>query len=243
MNTSSAYPNNRDTHDTTDGRILVWDVPVRLFHWLMAACFAGAFVTAESEHWRLVHVTLGYTVGGLVLFRLVWGLVGTKYARFASFVRGPSAVWRYLLGVARAHPDRHIGHNPAGAVVIVAMLTLACALTITGWTAYNDVGGEWLNELHEGIANVMLALVGVHVAGVIASSWLHRENLIGAMLGGRKRGQPGEGVRNAWRSVAALMLAVVLTFWWWQWRAAPAAPISGHDAVSVRQTDRYDSDD
>ncbi|SEJ83704.1 cytochrome b/b6 domain-containing protein [Paraburkholderia diazotrophica] len=243
MNTSSAYPNSRDTRDTTDNRILVWDLPVRLFHWLMAACFAGAFLTAESEHWRLVHVTLGYTVGGLVLFRLVWGLVGTRYARFASFIGGPSSVWRYLRGVARAHPDRHVGHNPAGAIVIVAMLTLACALTLTGWTAYNDVGGEWLNELHEGIANVMLALVGVHIAGVIASSWLHRENLIGAMVSGRKHGQPGEGVKSAWSSVAALMLVAVLTFWWWQWHAAPAAPVSGHDAVSVRQTDRYDSDD
>ena len=241
MNTSSAYRNSSSAGDTTQRRILVWDAPVRLFHWLFAACFAGAWLTAESEHWRLVHVTLGYTAGGLVIFRLVWGLVGTKYARFSSFVRGPARVWRYVLGLLRGHPRRHIGHNPAGGVVIVAMLALACALTITGWATYNDAGGTWLGELHESVANLLLALVGVHVAGVAVSSWLHRENLIGAMVSGRKAGQPDEGVQRAWRSVAALMLVVVLAFWWWQWHGAPALPLSGQDPV--QQPDHNASDD
>ncbi|MBB5502415.1 cytochrome b/b6 domain-containing protein [Paraburkholderia sp. MM5384-R2] len=242
MNTSSAYRNKGDADGDADRRILVWDAPVRLFHWLFAACFAGAWLTAESEHWRLVHVTLGYTAGGLVIFRLAWGLVGTKYARFSSFVRGPARVWRYLLGILRGHPQRHVGHNPAGAIVIVAMLALACALTITGWATYNDAGGAWLGELHEGVANLMLALVGVHIAGVVVSSWVHRENLIGAMVNGHKAGQPDEGVRRAWRSVAALMLVIVLGFWWWQWQGAPAPTLSRSDAAAAQQTG-HDGDD
>jgi cytochrome b len=83
--------------DTTMNRVRVWDVPVRVFHWLLVLSFAGAWLSAESERWRLLHVTLGYTVAGLVAFRLVWGLVGTTPARFASFVRGPSAVLAWLL--------------------------------------------------------------------------------------------------------------------------------------------------
>ncbi|SOE87600.1 Cytochrome b [Burkholderia sp. YR290] len=241
MNTSSAYRNSNRADDTTHRRILVWDAPVRLFHWLFAACFAGAWLTAESEHWRLVHVALGYTAGGLVLFRLAWGLVGTKYARFSGFVRGPASVWRYLLGILRGHPQRHVGHNPAGAVVIVAMLALACALTMTGWATYNDLGGSWLGELHETLASIMLALVGIHVAGVIVSSWLHRENLVGAMLSGHKSGHPDEGIRRAWRSIAAIVFAGVLAFWWWQWHGAPAPTLPSSNAASVQQTDREDA--
>jgi cytochrome b len=242
MNTSSAYRNSSSKGDTTQRRILVWDAPVRLFHWLFAACFAGAWLTAESEHWRLVHVALGYTAGGLVIFRLAWGLIGTKYARFSSFVRGPASVWRYLLGISRGHPQRHVGHNPAGAVVIVALLALACVLTMTGWATYNDVGGGWLGELHEALANIMLALVGIHVAGVIVSSWLHRENLVGAMLSGHKSGHPDEGISRAWRSVAAIVLAGVLAFWWWQWHGAPAPTLPGSDTASVHPTDREGDD-
>lgn len=242
MNTSSAYRNNSSAGDTTQRRILVWDAPVRLFHWLFAACFAGAWLTAESEHWRLVHVALGYTAGGLVIFRMAWGLVGTKYARFSSFVCGLTSVWKYLLGILLGHPQRHVGHNPAGAVVIVTMLALACALTMTGWATYNDVGGNWLGEVHEVLASLMLALVAVHVAGVIVSSRLHRENLVGAMLSGYKTGHPDEGIRRAWKSVAAIMLAGVLAFWWWQWQVAPAPIAPGSNAATSHQTDRDDAD-
>lgn len=243
MNTSSRFRNNIGAKEAEETRILVWDAPVRLFHWLFAACFAGAWLTAESEHWRLVHVTLGYTAGGLVIFRLAWGLAGTRYARFSSFVRSPIHVWRYALDLVGERRQRHVGHNPAGAVVIVAMLVLACVLTITGWATYNDAGGTWLGEVHEGVANLMLALVAVHIAGVVVSSWLHRENLIGAMISGHKSGQPNEGVRRAWRSVAALMLVAVLAFWWWQWRGAPALPLSGHEVVPVQQSHQTGSDD
>ena len=200
---------------------LVWDAPVRAFHWLMVLAFAGAWLTAESERWRLVHVTLGYTMAGLVAFRLVWGIVGTRYARFATFVRGPGAVGRYVASLASGRPERHVGHNPAGAVAIVALLALTALVTLSGWATYDELGGHLAGEVHEGIASAMLALVGVHVAGVVVSSLAHRENLVASMLTGRKRVDASDGIRSPWRSVAAIVLAAVLGFWWVQLRDAP----------------------
>ncbi|MDH4053293.1 MAG: cytochrome b/b6 domain-containing protein, partial [Rubrivivax sp.] len=222
MNTTSAFPAEAPLEASRLAspvpKVLVWDAPVRLFHWLMVLSFAGAYLTAESERWRLLHVTLGYTMAGLVAFRLVWGLVGTRHARFASFVRGPSAVLRYFRSLVAGRPEHHAGHNPAGALAIVALLGLTIAVTAAGWATLNDLGGEWIKEVHEAAANLMLALAGVHVAAVVLSSWLHRDNLIGAMVTGRKVGSPQDGVRSAWRSVAALMLVAVLGFWWSQWQ-------------------------
>ncbi|TXH87425.1 MAG: cytochrome B [Rhodoferax sp.] len=207
------------TTDTT--KILVWDAPVRVFHWLMVLCFAGAFVTSESERWQLVHITLGYTMAGLIAFRVMWGLVGTRYARFVQFVRGPQAVGRYLASLATARPAHHTGHNPAGALAIVLILLAGAALTASGWANYNDLGGDWVEELHEVLGNGMLLLVGVHIAGVVVSSRLHRENLARAMVTGRKQGAPSEGIARSFAWLAAVLLAVVLAFWWSQWRSAP----------------------
>jgi cytochrome b len=201
--------------------IQVWDLPTRVFHILLVVCFAGAYLTAESETWRLVHVSLGYTMAGLVGFRLAWGLWGTRHARFASFVRGPRAVLRYLHSLVRRQPEHHTGHNPAGAVAILALLGLTALLAASGWITYNDLAGEWVAEGHEAVANAMLALVGLHVAAVVVSSWLHRENLARAMLTGRKRGAVQEGIRRTWPSLAIALLAAVLAFWAWQWRHAP----------------------
>ena len=151
-------------------KILVWDMPTRVFHWMMVLSFTGAYLTAESERWRLIHVTLGYTLGGLVAFRILWGLVGTRYARFTSFVRGPVAVKRYLAAMLAREPGHDVGHNPAGAVAIVLLLLLSIAITVTGWAVYNDVGGifggKWPEELHELAADGMLVVIMVHIAGV-----------------------------------------------------------------------------
>jgi cytochrome b len=217
--------------------VLIWDAPVRVFHWLMVFSFAGAYLTAESERWRLVHVTLGYTMAGLLAFRIVWGLIGTRHARFASFVRGPAAVTRYLRGLVSGRPVHHAGHNPAGALAILALLGLTALLAATGWAAYNDIGGEWPAEWHEGAANAMLAVVGVHIAGVLIGSWRHRDNLIGAMFTGRKAGGPEDAVRSAWRGVAVLMLAAVGAFWVLQWQSAPAGGLGGGVAATARPGD------
>jgi cytochrome b len=168
-------------------RIFVWDLPVRMFHWLLAASFAGAFLTAESERYRDVHVVLGYTVLGLVAFRLLWAFVGTRYARLSSFAFGPRAVVAYLKSLLSFRPLHYVGHNPAGSWVIYGLVVLALVTGATGYATYNEIGGHWLEEFHEGAANVMLTLVIVHVAGVVVSSLIHRENLVKAMVTGYKR--------------------------------------------------------
>ncbi|MFA6313093.1 MAG: cytochrome b/b6 domain-containing protein [Sterolibacterium sp.] len=221
MNMKFASPADMPQPTTETRKILVWDLPVRVFHWLMAGCFAGAWLTAESESLRLLHVTLGYTLCGLVVFRVVWGILGTRYARFSSFVRGPRAVGRYIGALLRGQPEHHTGHNPAGALAIVALLGLALAVTASGWAIYDDFAGKWLEKTHEAAAEVMLGVVVLHILGVVISSWLHRENLIGAMIKGRKPGRPEESIRSAWRSVAMAMVTAVVGFWWVQWQDAP----------------------
>lgn len=211
--------------------ILVWDLPVRVFHWLLVGSFAIAWVSAESERWRLLHVTMGYTMAALVVFRIVWGLVGTRHARFAAFVRGPRAVAGYLGALLRGHPPPSVGHNPAGALAIVALLALTLLAAASGWGADNAWGGHFVEEAHEVLAHGLLAVVLVHVGGVVLGSWLHRENLVGAMLTGRKAGDPAQAIGSAWRSVAALLLAAVLAFWWLQWTQAPRAT-AAHAALS-----------
>jgi cytochrome b len=202
-------------------KILVWDAPTRLFHWLMVLSFAGAYITSEGERWRLVHVTLGYTMGGLLAFRIVWGLVGTRYARFSNFLRGPQAVMAYLRSLHDRSPQHFIGHNPAGAVAIVLLIVTGTVIVASGWATYNEVGGEWLSELHEMAGNAMLLIVGAHIAGVAIATYLHRENLARSMVTGTKIGIPSQGVRAARWTVAFVMALCVLVFWWLQWQSAP----------------------
>lgn len=232
MNTMHGFPDEvtAPTVSTPPGtrEVLVWDAPVRVVHWLLVASFLGAFVTAESERWRLLHVSLGYAVGGLVAFRVIWGLVGTRHARFSSFVRGPSALMRYLRSLAAGRPERHAGHNPAGAVAILALLGLAAALAVTGHALYIDFGGNAMEDWHEALANAMLAIVALHVAAVVVMSLLHRENLVKSMLTGRKRVDPSEAISSPWRALAALVFASVLLCTGWLAWTAPSAPGSLH---------------
>lgn len=203
-------------------KILIWDAPVRVFHWLLVFSFAGAYLTAESERWRLIHVTLGYTMGGLVAFRIVWGFIGTRYARFSSFVCGLAAVKRYVAGLIAAKPEHHVGHNPAGAVAIVLLLLSSIVMVATGWGVYNDAGGKIVEELHELSSNFMLLIVFVHVAGVVVSSWLHRENLVRAMVTGKKMSEASQGINATWRFLALAIAGAVLSFWYFQWLSVPS---------------------
>jgi cytochrome b len=228
--------------DNITTKIKVWDAPVRVFHWLMVLSFAGAYLSAESERWRLLHVTLGYTLGGLVAFRLVWGLVGTRYARFANFVRGPQAVLTYLRSLRKGQPQHHLGHNPAGAVAIVLLLLASVAVVGSGWAIYNDVGGEWLSELHDIAANSMLLVVAIHVAGVLVASRLHRENLVRAMVTGQKNGAPADGIRRTWAALAVLLVLAVLGYWWLQWQSAPE-PVIGPVSSGSAKYQAHDNDD
>jgi cytochrome b len=203
--------------ETTTTAIRVWDVPTRVFHWLVVFSFAGAYLTSESERWSLAHITLGYTLGGLIAFRLVWGFVGTRYARFTSFVKGPLEVLQYAKSMATLKPKHFVGHNPLGAVAIVLLIVSGIAIVVTGYAAFNEIGGEWVAELHEVSSHIMLILVWVHIAGVLAASWLHKENLARAMVNGFKQGKIADGISRVWVSVAVLLSAVVLSYWYLQW--------------------------
>lgn len=222
---------------STNRRVLVWDAPTRVFHWLMVLSFAGAYLTGEDDQWRLVHVTFGYTMAGLVVFRIVWGFIGTRHARFTDFVRGPGAAMRYLRSVVRGQPEHHAGHNPAGALAVVALLVLTVVVAVTGWATYRELGGDGMEALHEVLANVMLGLVVLHIVAVVVSSRLHRENLVGAMISGVKAGQPADAVPGSRRGVAAAVVLAVAAFWCFQWWTAPGGNLLGAQAVSMSHTD------
>jgi cytochrome b len=212
---------------TSTGGRLVWDLPTRVFHWALAGSFLGAYLLAEEDGSRNLHVMFGYTVAGLLVFRLLWGFVGSTHARFREFAYGPGAAMAYLRDLVRGRARDYDGHNPAGSWAIYALLALAAATALTGWLNYNQVGGETFEEIHEVLANAWLVMVVVHVAGVIVSSLAHRRNLVVPMITGRRRGgsataaggeaTPGRPPASAgprW-ALGSALAATVLGFWSW----------------------------
>jgi cytochrome b len=167
--------------------VRVWDPLVRIFHWSLVAAFAVAW--ASGDEWAGLHIWSGYVVMALVGLRLVWGLIGTRHARFADFIYRPSTVVGYLKDTILLRARRYIGHNPAGGAMVVALLLMLAIISATGVMMTTDAfwGVEWVEEVHEGAVNLTVVLVVVHVIGVIVASLEHRENLVRAMLTGRKR--------------------------------------------------------
>ncbi|MES3024928.1 MAG: cytochrome b/b6 domain-containing protein [Pseudomonadota bacterium] len=223
----------RRRRQRADGTVLIWDAPLRMANWLMTLCFAGAYLSAGHADWELVHLTFGYTLAGLVAFRILWGLVGTRHARFSSFVRGPGAVLRHLRKLLAGRPERHTGHTPTGALAILAMLVLALAIAATGWMLDTGRAGEFTAQLHQGLANLMLIVGLAHLASVFLTGWMHRQKLLAAMLHGRKRASPDESIARTWRSLALLLLAAVLCFWWLQWHGEPIVGDRADHTISL----------
>lgn len=185
---------------TTPTRIKVWDPLVRVFHWGLVVAFFIAYLTEDEL--LTVHIYAGYTVLGLVLFRIIWGFIGTPYARFNSFVTSPRRAWHYLKDTLGRHAKHYLGHNPAGGAMIILLIISLIITTLTGIVVYGAVEsagpmGAWLGnsgefwedlleEVHEFFANFTVALVIIHVLGVIVESRIHRENLVKAMVTGYK---------------------------------------------------------
>ena len=205
-----------ETSAAAPDRMRVWDAPLRVFHWGLVAAFTLAWLTADE--WQTAHEIAGYAVAGLVAFRLVWGFAGNRHARFAGFLRGPVATLDYLRDMLARRERRYLGHNPAGAAMTLALLVTLSATAFTGWqiaeparpalrpdppqvlapadetrpARRGDREEEALEDLHEALADLLLLLVALHVAGVALASFRHQENLARAMVTGDKR-PPGPG--------------------------------------------------
>jgi len=198
---------------------LIWDLPTRLFHWVLAGSFALAWITAEADEWLAVHVFCGYLMLGLVAFRLLWGVVGSHFARFTSFWFSPKQAIHYLKEVASGQAARHIGHNPTGSWAIYILLTLTLVVAASGWITLGadeqqGLAAGWFSfsqaklfkEVHEIVATLMLVVVGGHIAGVVVESVMHKENLARSMVTGLKMAD-----ENTPRTSAQTLVAVVLS--------------------------------
>ncbi len=218
--------------------IKVWDLPTRLFHWLLVLSFAAAYLTAESERLRVIHMTFGYTVAGLLVFRVLWGLMGTRWAKFSSFWPSPKKAINYGLSlVDKAQAPHYTGHNPLGALAVYGLLTLGLATTALGYS-YVQLDQEWIAEVHEALANLMLALVFAHVFGVVISSKKHKENLAKSMVTGDKQGEPEEAIKNTRPIVALLLLVVVGGFWFTAWQQPDLLGLkAGEDSEQHQEKD------
>jgi cytochrome b len=177
--------------------VKVWDLPLRIFHWLLVAGFFIAYLTEDDL--LTVHVWAGYLVSGLLVFRLIWGFIGNDYARFSNFLCSPAKSIAYLKDLIALKTRRFLGHNPAGAAMIVLLLVSLLLTVITGFAVYGadqaagplaaigSANEKMWEEVHEFFANFTLILVVVHVTGVAVESYIHRENLVRAMLHGFKK--------------------------------------------------------
>lgn len=166
--------------------IRVWDAPVRLLHWGLVAAVAVAWWSSDDT--GPLHENTGYVAIALLAARLAWGFAGSRYARFAQFVHPPRHTLAYARAALAGHAPRYIGHNPLGGWMVLALLTNLALLGFTGWLYTTDMfwGYGWLAYLHKYLGWALLALIALHVAGMLYTSWAHRENLVRAMLTGLK---------------------------------------------------------
>lgn len=212
--------------------VVVWDLPTRIFKWSLVLMVGLAFLFSSS-HPRgtlfAIHVACGYTVTLLLLFRFAWGFIGGPYARFRSFIHGWRGVRAYAEGLLRLNPPRTLGHNPVGGWMIAAMLATLSVLVVTGLLAEGKTGGVGrfsalpstgavavIGDIHAWLGVFIIWLAGVHVAGVLVESVLHRENLVRSMVTGRKHvtasGRDDDQV-SPWRAVPILIFLVVFGAW------------------------------
>ena len=206
----------------------LWDAPVRLLHALMALSVAGAWITSEADGWRAVHISFGMTLAGAVVLRVLWGFIGTPPARFANFLRAPTAAVAHLRELLAGRAGPHAGHNPAGGWAVLALLAGGLLTAGSGWLAWQ--GGEAWEEVHEVVANGLLLLAGLHVAAVVLTSWLSHDRLVPAMLTGRKAVPAGTPPTARMHGALAIAL-IVATMGFWAWSLGPASPWhgAGHD--------------
>lgn len=194
-------------------KILVWDLPTRVFHWLLTVgltvCLVLAYLADEGSSWFQAHMLLGIALGLLVLFRIGWGIVGSRYARFSSFTYSPWAALSYLRDAFTGKDRSSVGHNPGSAYAIFAMLALLATVVATGLLMSR--GSESAEELHEISSYALMAVVAVHIVGVLWYSVRHGENITLSMFTGLKQGAPINAIESS-RPLSALVLIVIIGY-------------------------------
>lgn len=233
------------------GRLVV-DAPTRMFHWLFALSFVGAYATAEGERWRALHVTLGYTLAGLLAFRLIYGLVGPRHARLGLLWRRLASTPDWLRSIGRARSLRGVnwrqGANLLMAIAVAALMAWVVPLTLSGYAAYSDwgdlLGGEWVEDAHEFFGEAFLAIVIGHLALIAGLSVLRRKNQAQAMLTGRVEGVGPDLVQRNRSWLAAAILLAAIAFSAWEWRNSPEGLVpSSHASDRMLHRDRsHDGD-
>jgi cytochrome b len=186
----AAIPRKKDGNQPAvrcNGTVKVWDPLVRVVHWtVVTACMLNLFVLEEGKYW---HRMTGYIVVASLVIRFLWGFVGTRHARFSDFFPTPASVKSQIVSIVKGSEERFLGHNPLASVMMLTLMTLLAATCLTGWMSTLDAfwGQKWLEELHGAIANSIMVLAGIHAVAALIESWRHRENLVWAMVTGRKR--------------------------------------------------------
>ena len=200
----------------TQQRVLIWDLPTRISHWLLAG---GVLVTAslslmKDDVGRLFpyHAIVGLATAFVAVLRILWGVFGSRYARFSSFLFSPTALINYFSGLLRGVDTRFAGHNPASAWVAFAMIGLVLGLAITGFLISQGGFGEDFEEVHEFLAYALLAAVGLHISGVVLYMIRHRENIATSMIHGCKEADAAIAI-NSSHPLAAILFCIVSGAW------------------------------
>lgn len=208
---------------------LVWDIPVRLFHWLLVLCLFGQWLTAEVlEDAMEIHFYIGYFTLGLIIFRLIWGFVGTKYAKFNSFVSGPKAMLAYFRSLTSKQQSLSIGHNSVGGLILPAVIILVGLQAISGLFTTDDIvySGPYyasanadlqqcMQWLHHNIFDILIAVIGLHLVAIGWYLVVLKHNLIKPMLDGKKAVAAENAIEHSQLIKAILIMCLVAIFVYW----------------------------
>jgi cytochrome b len=216
------------------------DAPTRAFHWLTALCFAGAYATADGERWRLVHISLGYSLAGLLAWRVLWGLLGPRSTRFVGWATRLQALPGVLQQLRQGRWPGTALQNLGMLLLVITLLAGLVATLASGWVGDQGLAGDWMEDLHEFFGNTTLAVVLAHIGAVLLLSVLRRRHLAGPMLTGRTPGHGPDLVLHNRGWLAALLVVAVLGFWGWQWQTAPPGGLLAAPGASQHDDDHDD---
>ena len=244
MLATPSFESTTQTPSTTakPSRLMI-DAPTRMFHWLFALSFLGAYLTADGERWRLLHVTLGYTLAGLLAFRVLYGLIGPRQAGLGVMWRKLSSAPAWLKSLSESRTPAGInwrqGQNLLMALAVVALLMMVVPLTLSGYGAYNDwgdfLGGDWLAEVHEFFGEAFLFVVLAHLGLILGLSLLRRKNQAMPMLTGRVEGSGPNLVKKNRVWLAGLLLLAVLAYTAYEWQQSPNGliPVNAFSSIGA----------